>query len=138
MHVYFRFIHSNDRSALLEPPLDLFGGMYSIIVLQSRIVINISIKKNDAVNVFWNILLQTTLKRKVKVKALNQQEVKGQIKVIAVEGQGLGDRGSEWGNHDNRYPLWLPWIQLLICELIYICMAYRSVQQRKEYVFKFN
>lgn len=45
MHVYFRFIHSNDQSALLEPPLDLFGGMYSIIVLQSRIVINISIKK---------------------------------------------------------------------------------------------
>lgn len=91
-------------------------------------------EKNDAVNVFWNILLQTTLKRKVKVKALNQQEVKGQIKVIAVEGQGLGDRGSEWGNHDNRHPLWLPWIQLLICELIYICMAYRSVQKRKECV----
>lgn len=45
MHVYFRFIHSNDRSALLEPPLDLFGGMYSIIVPQSRFVINISIKK---------------------------------------------------------------------------------------------
>lgn len=88
MHIYFRFIHSNDQSALLEPPLDLFGGMYSIIVLQSRIVINISIKKkiNYAVNVLWNIVLQTTLKRKVKVKALNQQEVKGQIKVIAVEG----------------------------------------------------
>lgn len=136
MHVYFRFIHSNDQSALLEPPLDLFGGMYSIIVLQSRIVINISIKKkiNYAVNVLWNIVLQTTLKRKVKVKALNQQEVKGQIKVIAVEGQGLGDRGSGWGSHDNRYPLWLPWIQLLICELIYICMAYRSVQKRKECV----
>lgn len=88
MHVYFRFIHSNDQSALLEPPLDLFGGMYSIIVLQSRFVINISIKKkiNYAVNVLWNIVLQTTLKRKVKVKALNQQEVKGPIKVIAVEG----------------------------------------------------
>lgn len=91
-------------------------------VLQYKVyVFNISLKiKYDAVNVFQNIMLQTTLRRKVKVKALIQQEVKGQIKVIAVEGQGQGDRGLEWGSHDHRFPLWLPWIQPLICELI--CM----------------
>lgn len=105
-----------------------FNPMYC-----SRYVINISIKiKYDAINVLnQNIMLQTTLKRKVKVKALNQQEVKGQIKVIAVEGQGQGDRGSEWGSHDNRYPLWLPWIQPLICELICMYAWYIDLFKRE-------
>lgn len=33
MYVYFRFIYSNDRLVFLEFFLDLFGGMYLIIVL---------------------------------------------------------------------------------------------------------